>query len=397
MLQNRPGTAPSSVSSGVGPFLDSPSIWGKLINFNDFCDSKYQWMEEVLRRSGSCLLWINGRVHGRTADQTDALETFFFAILNDHWNRIQKIQICVDHFDEKDRHNWRAIFCPAPHLQVFEVHPPLTSIPWFSLPPLFADYAPSLHVFDAESAFPVSPKAPWLSTLRIVCRDLDFPLKLPQLLDELGTMHLLESLTISMHSFIPNSETRPITNTDKPTIHLPNLSQLHIHSDLPTALRIIAALQRPKKIWLTGRFREFLFSDCDSAFPDELQMSAPFFSVQITSPLIPSDYVRSLLRTLSLPPTDMSSVMHIHVNAETHFSYNICSHFFSSLSSIKNITINEDTISYLSFIEVHQAFPLLRLVRFREEVDRQTQTVINSFEASRNAAGRPVLIVSLPK
>ncbi|KDR68134.1 hypothetical protein GALMADRAFT_146618 [Galerina marginata CBS 339.88] len=409
--------------------LDSPSIWGKLINFNEFCHSKDQWMEEVMRRSGSTLLWIKGPIHGETADRTKALETFFFSILNNHWDRIQRIHIGLWRFDAQDHYNWTAVLRPAPHLQIFKVSPPFASVPWFSMPCLFADHAPNLHIFNAHEAFPIYPEARWLSALRTV--NLCFPLALPEILDALGAMNLLESLTISIDSLDRES---PMTHADTTLIDLPNLSQLWINSNLSTTLHIIAALRvasscsfqiyctdtyftldaesssltplfkliqnyfhsyRPKKVWLTARRCEYLFSDCDSAYPEAPRTSNPLFVVRFSSSF-PLENIHSLFRASSFLSANMSSVMDLHVDAETHFALDICQQFFSSLSSIIHLTLIKDMVSYLSFIEVHQAFPLLRLVRFKGGIDMRGSTVIKNFEESRNAAGRPVLIVSLP-
>ncbi|KDR68130.1 hypothetical protein GALMADRAFT_146614 [Galerina marginata CBS 339.88] len=387
--------------------LDSPSIWGKLINFNDFRHSNDQWMEEILRRSGSSLLWINGRVHGNTAERTEALQTLFFAILNDHWDRIQKIQIYIYQFKEKDRHKWRAIYRPAPHLQVFNVHPPpISSIPLLllDLPCLFADHAPSLRAFNMQATFPVSPKAPWLSALRIV--HLHFPLKLPQILDALGTMHLLESFTISLPTFIPYS---PTTNADEATIHLPNLSQLYLLANLSMAMRLITALQvppgcsfrmrflggdvitesvslvpllqvtqnyfqsnRPKKVWLTSQHSEFMFSDYDPANPDTVRPFTPFFSVHMTSTAIMTETIRLLTCAVTLPSADMSSVTHLHVISEGLFARRTSHEFFLSLASIKTITITQDMISYLPLSLADpskDAFPLLGMIRIKGWTD----------------------------
>ncbi|KDR68124.1 hypothetical protein GALMADRAFT_161209 [Galerina marginata CBS 339.88] len=408
--------------------LDSPSIWGKLINFNDFYYSKDQWMEEVLRRSGSCLLWISGHIHGGTlaANRSEALRTFFFSVLNDHWGRIQKLRIYMDDSDEKDGYNWRAIYRPAPHLQVFCVNPPpISSAPLFPLPCLFADHAPSLRAFNMQEALPVSLTAPWLYTLRVV--HLQFPLDFLKVLDALSTMHLLESLTLSIPSFIPDS---PTTRTDDPIIHLPNLSLLSILANLSISMRVIAALQvppgcsfrmhilftdfitepispaplvklahnyfqsnHPKNIWLTSRRCEFRFSDSDPANPNTLGMSTSFFFIHTSSSFLPVEASNALARAMSLPLSDMHSVIHLHVHAEIPFAVDICRHVFVSIHSIETITINQALICYLRFLE---PYPELRIVRIEGWKDGQQCGVINSFQQSRNAAGRPVLILGVP-
>ncbi|KDR68127.1 hypothetical protein GALMADRAFT_146612 [Galerina marginata CBS 339.88] len=410
--------------------LDSPSIWGKLINLNDFRHSNDRWMEEVLRRSGSCLLWVSGRIQGRTADPTDALQSFFFSILNDHWDRIQKIEIIIDHFDEKDRHNWRAIYRPAPYLQVFSVNPPPISprplVP-LDLPCLFADHAPSLRAFNMKAAFPVSPKASWLSALRIV--HLHSQLKLPQILDALGTMHLLESLTISLPRLIPDF---PTTHAEEATIHLPNLSQLCLFNNFSAAMRVITALQvppgcsfrmhvlggdiitelidpllqlthnyfqfnRPKKVWLISQPHEFMFRDYDRADPDTV---LPFFSVHILSSAIMTETI-GLTYAVTLPSADMSSVTHLHVISDGVFARRTSHEFFLTLASIKTITITEDMISYLLLSLADRSnviFPLLRIIRIKWRTDSWKHDVdLRAFLEARKAADRPILVLDVPK
>ncbi|KDR74893.1 hypothetical protein GALMADRAFT_141214 [Galerina marginata CBS 339.88] len=428
--------------------LQSPSLWGKLIDLNGLRRSTDLCRYEVLRRSGSSLLWIKG-------DMTEALNppftahAFFFAVLNNHWDRIQKIDIVINRSwkEQATNHRWMAIYRPAPQLQRFRIHPRVNSTDFDSLfpkklssstLPLFAQEAPSLLVFDARLKF--SFDSPWLSTLRDVC--IGFPLTFPEILDAVRNMPLLTSLKITEFR-----QSVILTDAIQPPISLPELTQLSIDTNIPLTLRTIACFQLPTGCSLTiqpsqrvmeanhliynapasdllalskftqNYFRShlpkviclrislwsFLFSDYETQ-PSRRIVPTPFFSLIIAPSLMTMEKINLLFSALSLQPLDLHSVTHLHVTIHHSLWPDAFRAFASSLTSVDTITTVEDTLMSLSSAQGGTPailFPILRVLRLesaiqpsRFDLEIGTGNVL-SFLQSRKRAGYPVEVLDL--
>ncbi|KAF8879774.1 hypothetical protein CPB84DRAFT_1965909 [Gymnopilus junonius] len=206
--------------------LDSPTLWARLIDIDELNQKSSDWREEVLRRSNGCLLWLHATLEYSDADSgTTELtpgRTFFFTVLDAHWDRLQRLQVSTDQTLEEARADpaWRPFLRPAPNLQsctvVFSdwdenkaLSSPMT---------LFANSAPGLRYFQA-GYLSVHLDSPWFSQLR----GLQLPcfVTITSAITTLRSMPLLEFLSISgLRSQRPPSNLTIVT--------LPRLNQLNV-------------------------------------------------------------------------------------------------------------------------------------------------------------------------
>jgi hypothetical protein len=198
--------------------LDSPTIWGRLLDLDSLQWGNNQWRREVLRRSGtSTSLWIFATSLDQDRHSANKLKAFLFSILDDHWERVERLVIAMDVTKIHPSH-WRAIYTPAPRLQVFDVRfygihnkgPPSD--------PLFNDVAPLLHAFRAED-IKFRCQAPWLSVLRSL--HIKSSITVADLLKSLEMMPLLTTLR-----FDRSMATDPVTDVCLPSVSLPKLNHI---------------------------------------------------------------------------------------------------------------------------------------------------------------------------
>lgn len=172
--------------------LDSPTIWGRLLDLDSLQWGTKRWRREVLRRSGpSTSLWIFASSLDQRRRSATKVKAFLFSILEDHWERVERLVISMDVTKIHPSH-WRAIYTPAPRLQVFDVKfYGIDSKNLPSLDPLFNDVAPLLHTFCVQD-IKFRCQAPWLSVLRSL--HINSSLTIADLLKALGMMPLLTAL-----------------------------------------------------------------------------------------------------------------------------------------------------------------------------------------------------------
>ncbi|KDR67344.1 hypothetical protein GALMADRAFT_258308 [Galerina marginata CBS 339.88] len=206
--------------------LNSPTIWGRLLDLSALARSTERWKEEVLNRSGNSLLWVCGRASGCLTHSRLGTE-FFYRILGAHWERIQHLSIIITDlpFDEQ---LWRPLLKPAPYLQSLLVVPLklrreyLFSTANSSTPatPLFSNHAPMLRDFSTQGvAFSLT--SPWLSHLRNLRLSLSFSVS--EILDALHSIPSLMTLTISA------DKQRPLVSTSLSSVTLANLTSLNLN------------------------------------------------------------------------------------------------------------------------------------------------------------------------
>lgn len=145
-----------------------------------------------MRRSGpSSSLWILATSLYDHNGGTTEMKAFFFSILDDHWDRIEKLVVEMD-VDKVHPSHWRAIYTPAPRLQVFDFK--LHHIPGeseLSVGPLFDNVAPSLHIFRVNH-IRLRSQAPWFSGIQSL--DIRHSFTVAELLETLKMMPSLRSL-----------------------------------------------------------------------------------------------------------------------------------------------------------------------------------------------------------
>ncbi len=73
--------------------LSTSSLWAKLVDLNSLeYHTMDAWRNELMRRTGTALLWIAARKYPIPNDSTGII-SFFFDIVSKNWHRIQKLVI----------------------------------------------------------------------------------------------------------------------------------------------------------------------------------------------------------------------------------------------------------------------------------------------------------------
>ncbi|KDR84468.1 hypothetical protein GALMADRAFT_237343 [Galerina marginata CBS 339.88] len=233
--------------------VDSPSIWGKLIDLNVLCkDSKVKedWVNEILRRSEGALLWIRVSISKRQ-NQSRAW-TFFESLIKNNWTRIQKLVVNIVPLSMDDRStSWQTILQPAPNLETFKVRCYHDSFRdgldfnfamkfvsedhlLFHSPrdhplDLFFNHAPSLREFVATQIY-FSLSAPWLSNLRSVF--FTSPITLHKTFQAIEQMPLPERLDLKGILYPPDQP-------DLPHLNFPKLTAIALSDFLCVCSRVL--------------------------------------------------------------------------------------------------------------------------------------------------------------
>ncbi|KDR65684.1 hypothetical protein GALMADRAFT_1248600 [Galerina marginata CBS 339.88] len=205
--------------------LNSPTIWGRLLELSALERCTEQWREEVLRRSGDSLLWIYGHASGSFTYPRIGTK-FFYRILNTYWERIEHLSMTTMDLPI-DEELWQPLLRPAPFLQSFSVVPlglrrvvnhfPASN---FNTPssPLFSDHAPVLRKF-CTNGFAFSLTSPWLADL---CNlHLFHPVSVSEILNALRSTPFLTTLAIS-----GTAERSLDSESSLPSVILANLTSL---------------------------------------------------------------------------------------------------------------------------------------------------------------------------
>ncbi|KDR83200.1 hypothetical protein GALMADRAFT_152142 [Galerina marginata CBS 339.88] len=231
--------------------LDSPSLWGRLINFDELLELNTKWRDEIFRRTGNASLDVRFGTSDPKLSHRHGLSHFclsrrlssgagyvILTFLEKEWWRTRYLDMtipssffsCIPGISNEDaqgtlRKLWNVFENPTAQLEHFCIRPVHHRVD----PPLllFSNNAPALRDFRSHTLNFHSP-APWMRNLtRIAIKGIDpqdtyFTTK--RILDALAQTPLLESL-----SFIWNIRQPSLTN--KPTlkyVHLPNLRSIEL-------------------------------------------------------------------------------------------------------------------------------------------------------------------------
>ncbi|KAF9546657.1 hypothetical protein CPC08DRAFT_769607 [Agrocybe pediades] len=203
-------------------FLQSSSVWGRLLHIQSFERTADEWREAVISRVGDAPLWIIGRVSSST-------RPYIMSILQNKWKNVQVLVVKdKDLFNDKILPAWSFLEREAPTLEVFKL--------WINsfymdaqhtLPfsPLFRNAAPRLKSFMTSIPFQLALPTPWLANLHTVT--FNRLQSVPTILSALKSTPHLEHLYIS-----GDTTQHPIHAQDgdvsKP--HLPLLESLIINN-----------------------------------------------------------------------------------------------------------------------------------------------------------------------
>ncbi|KDR77725.1 hypothetical protein GALMADRAFT_245841 [Galerina marginata CBS 339.88] len=220
--------------------LDAQSLWGRVIDFN--CLHHEEWRDEVLRRTGTSLLFVRcGREHWKKPGSLD-FENNIISILSEIWARLRSLQVKFWRpqaaYYANDSAIWRLLERPAYALEVFELvlcfpahaqhrrNPPVLSPSGFKV---FNHHAPALNVFIAPHIRP-DIRASWTSQCRTLA--LDTPIPVYELLEAVKNMPFLESLEDKSGFAIINGDADSLRSLSSKKFQFPRLQRINISTTL---------------------------------------------------------------------------------------------------------------------------------------------------------------------
>ncbi|KJA23911.1 hypothetical protein HYPSUDRAFT_39427 [Hypholoma sublateritium FD-334 SS-4] len=404
--------------------LMTPSIWAKLIDLD--CVQRLllnKWRNELIRRSGSSLLWIKAKKLGQI-NPAHYLVNFLFDVLHQHWGRIQ---ILVADVYGKDIHpiQYAPLSLPAPHLETFDLN---IGAGGLDTSTLFSRQAPMLRRFTSQRNH-VDITAPWLHQLHFI----EFPWGNTTLPVLSVTQNLRE---LKIHRSKIRHATLPL-----PTVTLPNLRRLDICLDLRYVASILDNLEIPRNCslniytWSTLTAYDdlwpvldtvaqaaqhyfhsypptnilFQLSDErltleDSMHPDKFSLIIGFYRL-FHIPNVPVCFVDKL-QTMA----KFSGVKELTFYAKDLPPLDFLS-FINCFSSVQTIRTSEQNIQYLISIQAQESddprsvqggckniFPNLSTVILTAEPDQRTchiGKVTTNFILSRIQHGQPLSVLNL--
>ncbi len=102
--------------------LSMASLWAKLIDLSSLHGAADLWRDELMRRSGTSLLWIATPASTIWDDSTGII-SFLSSVINKNWHRIQKIVVSTrTGIYMSPRPQWTALYLPAPNLRTFDFY-----------------------------------------------------------------------------------------------------------------------------------------------------------------------------------------------------------------------------------------------------------------------------------
>ncbi|KJA17398.1 hypothetical protein HYPSUDRAFT_46483 [Hypholoma sublateritium FD-334 SS-4] len=384
--------------------LATPSLWAKLIDLWHTSARDYEWMNELVRRSGTAPLWIRVE-HGdtdRPADTSKPILQYFFDLADANWHRIQKLAIHLH--DEPRLHatRWKTLHIPAPELHTFAV---LYEWTWRAEGPdedpittFFAGHAPKLRRFGLSS-YIIHDRAPWLRHLHTMHFDSAYSVDV--VLAVLSSTQRLQKIKI--HDFNNNDHTStplriaslphlkrleyegeaqlfatllnhleipPDCALCMPVSYMPQSNPEHYMAVINTFTRYVSRYLRsrtPKVICLEYMSDLFIFLKAGAAFPHDLPLNISF-------PLRHRDTSNPVATILNeLEKQELSNVTELRFYATGPLDSSFGT-FFSSLTSLETIWTDLEALGYLAALQNNivptklqlSLFPSLKLVKLTE-------------------------------
>ncbi|KJA24806.1 hypothetical protein HYPSUDRAFT_200354 [Hypholoma sublateritium FD-334 SS-4] len=225
--------------------LNAPSLWARLIDMDAFHQSSTpRWWNELMKRSGTALLWIRAHSglfmlwHTHPTDRSQRLERFFYRVVSRNWHRIQRLVI---HGNNSNFGLARAmVSSPAPQLEDFEA--PLQKeteavraadrhFRERSTACIFASRAPLLRRFRSVG-YIADRRAPWLRYLHVI--ELDRTYNVYDALRVLSATRRLQEIRIA--DVIDGNLSKTLRSVSLPCLkylkllhYYPHLSSQQLH------------------------------------------------------------------------------------------------------------------------------------------------------------------------
>ncbi|KAF9552325.1 hypothetical protein CPC08DRAFT_293936 [Agrocybe pediades] len=193
--------------------LQSPRVWGRLLDLDYLEKSKSAWKKELVSRIGDAPIWMEGRIRQSTY-------SVVVSVLEKKWQNVQILQLrgSLEQYPTAD---WSFLGRAAPNLERLFIHFP---DPWDITPKyssiLFNNAAPKLRQFEFSAAFQLDASAPWFSNLHTLI--LSTEKTVTDILTMLKATPRLEHLHILRHCVITEEDARIFQ------IDLPCLKFLHL-------------------------------------------------------------------------------------------------------------------------------------------------------------------------
>ncbi|KAF8910475.1 hypothetical protein CPB84DRAFT_1842488 [Gymnopilus junonius] len=253
--------------------LGSPLMWAQL-DWSMFQQKTDDWLNEVVRLSGSCYLHITADSLGNG----DKLQSFV-SLLDTQWDRIQTLYILL--WDTKEGSQialdiYKKFTRPAMHLRslfiLFRDRFVLDN-----QPVLFSNQAPSLQELQLNWAnFTFNVQASWLPNVRTVHISDGTQLDVRKLLDGHSNMSPLEHLEIRDCLLVGHED----FNGQGLEINLPELHYIAIHDPLYGACAAIldAIVPHPDCIFHWSSLKNFA-EDWDYSSENFQRLSQTFRSI----------------------------------------------------------------------------------------------------------------------
>ncbi|KAF9556087.1 hypothetical protein CPC08DRAFT_752711 [Agrocybe pediades] len=207
-------------------FLSSPSIWGRLIDFEDLRQKTDDWRNEVVARSGEALLWVYGSI------QSSEQLHFLLIFLKKEWKRVQILDIEESIYPGTSVtwHEWAFLKAPAPKLSRIRISMPYDTRKRIMPAILFKNDAPCLEDFRIlDFPYKIPTNTSWLPHLTSVALSEAFTTE--KMFAALEAMPQLVYLTVKIWNEIRHLPARKVV--------LPNLRMLETNGDALNATPIL--------------------------------------------------------------------------------------------------------------------------------------------------------------
>lgn len=212
--------------------LSTGTLWGRLIDLDSLHGLKSsEWGEELVRRSGTSLLWIKGDRdrHYYHSPQwitpippTLKQQAFFLSVITEHWPRIQRLVLTAPvMFDITTWEDLSVLRRPAPNLEQFHVeslisHGSTSGLEVSIFEDLFSGQAPALRQFCAKT-IKIDIQTPWFHNLHSI--------QLGCVFDVYECLTILSATPNLQHLMIENSK-GPMSYSPHTIVTLPKLERL---------------------------------------------------------------------------------------------------------------------------------------------------------------------------
>lgn len=202
--------------------LGMPSIWAHLIDLDRLHGRIGKQRSEIIRRSGTALLWIKYcRCVGHDPDDYSSCAKYAISMIGKHWSRIQRLEADL-YLRHVDLAHWEPLYSSAPHLELLDlknsVFPPVNNVHPRPLLSLLGQNAPILRTFRYSGHTPLLT-SPWLHQLHSMVLGIKLTVS-----EALGILTSTENLiNLDLERIVADLTTSPL-----PFVSLPKVTHLRL-------------------------------------------------------------------------------------------------------------------------------------------------------------------------